>query len=115
MRSLKVLAGIIVAQRRSQWPNIISQLGQGIVLSGYGSGLLGIKRRVPVWQAEQTPDNHLILFQCWDSFEVFWSILKQHWVNAMDVFADASVIDDLPALNQHWAAKLAQHWTVLCG
>ena len=37
----------------------------------------------PVWQSEQTRDNHPILFRCWASVEDFGSILEQHWVNIM--------------------------------
>ena len=51
------------------------------------SGLSGEKVS-PVWQSEQTRGNHPILFQCWASVEYDW-----------------------PALNQQWAATLAQQWT----
>ena len=45
-------------------------------------------RVLPVWQTEQTRDNHPILFQCW-----------------------ASVEYDCQALNHQWAATVAQHRT----
>ena len=45
-----------------------------------------VHKASPVWQ--QTGDNNPILFQCWASVEYDW-----------------------PALNQQWAATLAQHWT----
>ena len=34
LRAQSVLVGILFAQRRRRWPNIISQLGHCIVLSG---------------------------------------------------------------------------------
>ena len=34
LRDLRVLVGILLAQRRRQWPNLISQLGQCVLLSG---------------------------------------------------------------------------------
>ena len=43
VKSLKVLVGIMLAQRRRRWPSITSALGQCIVLSGvFGAGILKV-------------------------------------------------------------------------
>ena len=44
-----------------------------------GSGLSGDERS-PVWQSEQTRDNHPILLHCWASVEYDWLALNQRWV-----------------------------------
>ena len=43
VKSYRVSAGIMLAQRRRQWPSITSALGQSIVLSGVsGAGILKV-------------------------------------------------------------------------
>ena len=82
----RVLLRVMLAQIRRRWPNVISQLGQCIVLSGYcylGSGSYRGNKASPPWQVEQTRKNHPILFQCWANVENCGSILKKYWVNAM--------------------------------
>ena len=50
----------MLAQRRRRWPNIISQLGQCIVL--YGWWPFGNKVS-PAWQSQRTPDSVSMLSQ----------------------------------------------------
>ena len=66
VKSLKGFGWNNVGPASQTVANINSQLGQSIVLSG--QWLSGHKTS-PVWQSEQTRDNHPILFQCWTSIE----------------------------------------------
>ena len=43
-----------------------------------GSGLSWDKTS-PVWQSEQTRDNHPIMFQCWASVKYDRLALNQQW------------------------------------
>ena len=62
-----------------------------------------------------------MLFRSRASIKDCGSTFKQYWVNATclrevysrpsDGLVLVSVVEDWPALNQHWATTLAQHWT----
>ena len=71
----------MLAQRRRRWPNIISALGQCIVLSGVSVDGLESVTRITMQQSENTVQLPM-LFQWRASVEDCWSTLKQHWVNA---------------------------------
>ena len=69
----------MLAHRRRRWPSVTSVVGQCIVLSGVSGAEIE-------GISQKTRYNHPVLFQF-----------------------RASVIDDWPALNQQWAATLAQN------
>ena len=71
----------MLAQRRRRWPNIISALGQCIVLSGVSVDGLESVTRITMQQSENTVQLPM-LFQWRASVEDCGSTLKQHWVNA---------------------------------
>ena len=110
----------MLVQCRRRWPSITSALGQCIVLFVVsGAGML--KRH----QHNVAVRKHDTITQCCFNDEPASKTVGQHWnsigwmhrvgaKNTTDPVIDwcwASVVDDWPALNQQWAAMLAQHWT----
>ena len=110
----------MLAQRRRRWPSLTSAPGQCIVLSGVSGA--GMSKR---HQHNAAVRKHGTITQCCFNHGPALKTVGQHWNSigwmrrvcakyTTDPVIDwcwASVVDDWPALNQQWAATLAQHWT----
>ena len=118
------MVGILLAQRRRWWPNIILQLGQWIwVVAFLTTGM----KLSPLWQLPQSnlciENAGLLLGHCQTRLINIEATLVSRLVIAVDAGVKesfirsvlewwwASVVHNWQVLNQQWGATLAHHWT----
>ena len=120
IRAWRVLLRIMLALRRRRWPSITSTSGQRIVLCGVSGAAKQRVTRITMQQSEntiQSPDDVSMsgqrrrLGQHWNSIGWMPRVCVKYAAEPVMDYCWASVVDDWPALNQEWAATLAQHWT----